>query len=335
MVEVANVLTASELCAQCEVLFVEESHHRLAQVYSILLGLVNNRRQWLSRPERPDGEAQEATRAGFAEAMQVTSHGDSREICNSIKQEDQQGSSHAMCSAMDLTQYRISPAALEPDRITYRLLIDIESDPHRCETIPPLSGGTMRYNEGYASPAQLISQVRLDPDQWVVEQPLGLQDGWYRFRSAVTYYQELIAQQQAQQQWDQSLIVSQFQAGKVVRARYGVEEAETGYAAWMGGCEKPNCPWPKPDTRVEHMSDLAMRQTLTNALDVEGLGLHFGVGPETLSDERLLVALHGARAKSCHVPPQARVGSQQWLREHQKNNGSSRKLGRSGMSAPS
>jgi hypothetical protein len=54
MVEATNVLTASELCAKCEVLFVEESHHRMAQVYSILLGLANSRRQRLSGLEQRD-----------------------------------------------------------------------------------------------------------------------------------------------------------------------------------------------------------------------------------------------------------------------------------------
>jgi len=53
MVEAANVLTASELCAQCEVLFVEESHHRLAQVCSFLPGLAKSRRQRLLRLEQP------------------------------------------------------------------------------------------------------------------------------------------------------------------------------------------------------------------------------------------------------------------------------------------
>ena len=335
MVEAANVPVASELCAQCEVLFVEESHRRLAQAYGILLELANSRGQRLSTQEQPDSEAQEATRAGSTEAMQVTSHGDGREISNRIEQDDYQGFSRAMRPAMDLTPYWINPTALEPDRTTYQLLIDIEYAPDRFETMQLLAGGTIRHHERYASPRQLVSQVRLDPDQWVVEQPLGPQDGWYRVRSAVTFYQELIAHQQAQQQWDHSLIVSQFRAGKVERARYGVEEVETGYVAWMGGCEKPDSPWPKPETRVEHMADLAMRQTLINALDVEGLRLHFGIGPETLSDERLLVSLHRARAKSHFLPPQTRMESQQWLREHRETVAATERWDRSRMSAPS
>ena len=335
MVEAGDLSAASELCAQCEELFDQESRRRLAQAYGILLGLANSRGQRLSALEQPDSEAQEATKAGSAEAMQVTSHGDGREISTSIRQEDHQDFSRAMRPAMDLTPYWINPTALEPDRITYQLLIDIEYAPDRFETMQLLAGGTIRHHERYASPPQLVGQVRLDPDQWVVEQPLGPQDGWYRVRSAVTFYQELIAHQQAQQQWDHSLIVSQFRAGKVVRARYGLEEVETGYVAWMGGCEKPDSPWPKPETRVEHMSDLAMRQTLICALDVEGLRLHFGVGPETLSDERLLVSLHRARAKSRHVPLQARVESQQWLREHRELVAAAESWDCGGMSAPS
>jgi hypothetical protein len=54
MFEAASVPATSKLCIQCEGLFVEESHHRLAQVYSILLGLANSRRQRISRLEQPD-----------------------------------------------------------------------------------------------------------------------------------------------------------------------------------------------------------------------------------------------------------------------------------------
>jgi len=75
IVEAANVPVASELCAQCEVLFVEESHRRLAQAYGIVLELANSRGQRLSTQEQPDSEAQEATRASSTEATQVTSHG--------------------------------------------------------------------------------------------------------------------------------------------------------------------------------------------------------------------------------------------------------------------
>lgn len=75
----------------------------------------------------------------------------------------------------------------------------------------------------------------------------------------------------------------------------------TGYVTWISGREKSDSPWLKPETRVEHKTDLAMRQMLTNALDVEGLRLHFGEGPETLSAEGPLVAIDRARAKSRHV----------------------------------
>ena len=115
----------------------------------------------------------------------MTSRGDGREISTSIRQEDHQDFSRAVRPAMDLTPYWINPTALEPDRITYQLLIDIEYTPDRFETMQLLAGGTIRHHERYASPPQLVGQIRLDPDQWVVKQPLGLQDGWYRVARAV------------------------------------------------------------------------------------------------------------------------------------------------------
>jgi hypothetical protein len=48
MVEAGDLPAASELCAQCEKLFDQESRRRLAQAYGILLGLANSRGQLLS-----------------------------------------------------------------------------------------------------------------------------------------------------------------------------------------------------------------------------------------------------------------------------------------------
>ena len=199
MVEASDLPAASELCAQCEELFDQESRRRLAQAYGILLGSANARSQQLLTQGQHSVEAQEATKVGSIEEVQVGSHEDGRRISYTIQQEDQQVTSRVSHPTMDLTPYWINPATFEPDRITYQVLIDIEYVPYRFETMQPLAGGTIRYHERHASPAQLVSQVRLDPDQWVVEQPLGSEDDWYRVRSAVTYYQELIASQQAQQ----------------------------------------------------------------------------------------------------------------------------------------
>ena len=145
------------------------------------------------------------------------------EISNRIEQDDYQGFSRAM---------RIRPWVISRRTGSRPIALALESDSTRISysltSNMPLTASrrcTAFFNHGWRhNPAprngvclaQAACQpVRLDPDQWVVEQPLGPQDGWYHVRSAVTFYQELIAHQQAQQQWAHSLIVSQFRAGKV------------------------------------------------------------------------------------------------------------------------
>ena len=263
----------------------------------------------------------------------MTSRGDGREISTSIRQEDHQDFSRAMRPAMDLTPYWINPTALEPDRITYQLLIDIEyTRPLRDdELLLEAQSGTTNdmpcphsLSASTTGSRSMGCRTAAGPARWLVPRSLccELLPGVDRSSTGSTTV------------GPQSDCVA-VSGGKVVRARYGLEEVETGYVVWMGGCEKPDSPWPKPETRVEHMADLAMRQTLICALDVEGLRLHFGVGPETLSDERLLVSLHRARAKSRHVPLQARVESQQWLREHRELVAAAESWDCGGMSAPS
>jgi hypothetical protein len=178
-------------------------------------------------------------------------------------------------------------------------------------------GKKWRYDEQYAYPEVVARELQLDGI--LVEQPIGPNHGWNLIRSRVTYYQEYVAAAQAQQLWDRSRIVQQHQAGKVVRARYGFEEIETGYHTWLGGCEDPDRPWLPSPSRDEYLVKQAFRLTLIHALDVEGYRAYSGLTQDDFSDEDLLTILHRRRAESRHIPDAVRAESDQWLREHDQS----------------
>jgi hypothetical protein len=131
-----------------------------------------------------------------------------------------------------------------------------------------------------------------------------------------THYDSQRAADQAQELWDQSTILEKHQEQKVFRARYGFEEVETKYCVWLGGIDKPGDPWPKSQSRDDYLAELALRQTLLSALDVNGYRQHIGISSKYVSDEKLLESMHRARVESPHLPAAVRAESRQWLHEH-------------------
>ena len=219
---------------------------------------------------------------------------------------------------VDLTPYRIDPSCLEPERITYEVVLEFDTAPEQFKTMELLCGSQLRYDERYLSPRQLISKLQIDQAQYRLEQPLGPNDDWNRGHSTVTYYRESAAAEQAQLMWNSSRIVDHFRKGKLLRARYGVKEVETGYVTWIGTCENAEKPWPKRFTRTEYMVQRADELTLANALDVDGFREFTGLSHETMTDERVLSALHHRRVDCPAIPTERRADSRRWLREHRE-----------------
>jgi transposase-like protein len=148
-------------------------------------------------------------------------------------------------SQIDLTPYRIDPAALEPTRITYRVAIYLERVPEHFKTMEMSFGKLMRYDEKFPSLLKVLEELKLDESVVKFEQPGGLDFGWYFLFSTATYYEEGVARAQAQKLWDASTIQRLYKEGKVTRARYGTEEVETSYGTWLGGLGGSRAPMGK------------------------------------------------------------------------------------------
>lgn len=125
-----------------------------------------------------------------------------------------------------------------------------------------------------------------------------------------------MATTQAQELWSQSAIAERYEQKKLTFARYGYEEVETENCVRLGGLGKPDHPGPAPETRTEYLAGRAMREALLDALDINGYRQFTEVPYKYMSDEKLLVSIHRARAESRYLPAEARAESQRWLREH-------------------
>ncbi len=217
---------------------------------------------------------------------------------------------------VDLTPYRIDPLALEPERITYRVVVELDAAPEHYREVALSCGRKLRYGEGYPAARRLAAELQIDEALCGLEQPAGSNDAWHRGHSPVTYYRESVAIEQAQLMWNKSRIVTCFRRGQLLmRARYGIQEVETGYVEWLGACENPEQPWEKPLKRAEYMAQQAEELTLAHALDVDGFRTLFGPDTSQLDDEWLLRALHRRRARSHAIPAAARAESERWLKE--------------------
>jgi hypothetical protein len=195
--------------------------------------------------------------------------------------------------------------------------MDLEFMPYDYEWIELSFGKQWRYNEKFPTPARLAQNLRINISRVSIQQPLGSDDAWYHIVSTTRYYHESIAATQAQQMWDTSSITAAYQEGKVIRARYGYAEVETGYAVILGGCEPPDRPYSLPGNREEHMAERALRETLVYALDVDGFRAYTDIAVEDMQDEILLAHLHKARVRSAYIPTEASIASQQWLTDHE------------------
>lgn len=216
---------------------------------------------------------------------------------------------------VDLAPYRIEPAALEPARVTYRVVIEFDAAPERCQVLQLAGARQLRYDAQYPTASQLAARLRIDAVQFRLRQILP-EDGWYRGASTVTYYRESVAVEQAQLMWDRSRIVEEYRTGQLLRARYGLQEIETGYVAWLGACEDAERPWGEPQGRAEYLADKAAELTLAYALDLDGMRAWLGAGTE-VGDELVLRLMHRRRAESGIIPAEARAESARWLAEHE------------------
>lgn len=219
-------------------------------------------------------------------------------------------------SAMDLDPYRIDPSALEPGRITYRVVVEIDSAAERFKALDLTSGRQVRYDERYLSPGRLADELQIGHMEFELEQPIGPNDSWNWGQSVATYFRESIAIEQAQRMWNNSRIAEHFRQGRLLRARYGIKEVETGYVEWLGGCENPHAPWGEVLTRTVYLAHKAEELTLANALDVDGFREFIGIPVQVASDEQLLRALHRRCVDCPALSAERRAESKHWLKEH-------------------
>lgn len=216
----------------------------------------------------------------------------------------------------DLAPYWIDPGALEPERKLFRVAILLHCQPESSKTMEMSFGKLFHYDKKYPTPAKLLRELHLDGAPITIEQIAAPYSGLYQIFSAAMYYQGTLAQQQAQQLWDQSTIVQKYKEGKIEWAQYGYEEVETNYCTWLGMLHDPEDSLDAPVSRDEHMRRSAMELTLIHALALEDYRQFRKFSHRWFSDEDLLVTMHEKRAKYKYIPTAARLESEQWLRQH-------------------
>lgn len=212
--------------------------------------------------------------------------------------------------------YWIDPATIEPERITYKIFIELDGNPSSFENYETICGDTIQINKRYLSPSKLAGALNLEFDHFHIDQPAGENTEWYRFTSLTAFYQEPSAIEQAQLTWNRSLIQQQFKSGKITRARYGYQEVETGFVVYLGGCESPDRPWTTPETRKNFIDILALRESLCFSLDITDYRDYLGLSSELINDERTLQAMHKVRARSRYLPEEIRRESKVWLAQN-------------------
>ena len=217
-----------------------------------------------------------------------------------------------------LKRYWIDASDLEPERITYRAVIELEYAPFHAKQLKLRSGEVIDTDREFYTPTMLAQQIGLDGAHVDVEQPLDFL-GWYWVRSATTYHQAVVAASQAQSLWNQSKVLERFRDTKLVRARYGYQEVETRYARWLGECAPPDRLWGPVLTRSEYLAEQALTETMVAALDVDGWRKSLKLGFRDHSDAAILRVLHEKRAESRYQSARARAESSRWLQDHPEN----------------
>lgn len=231
------------------------------------------------------------------------------------REQDEERAKWAALPKKDLTAFWISPAALEPTRITYRVIIELECEPYASQTVEISFGKHWHLNPEYYTPALLVRELKLNPSLVKVEQPVRSL-GLYYVRSIVTFYEATLAAAQAQSTWEQSALLARFQDGKIIRARYGLEEVETDYCAWLGSCTHAEKPWQVEETRSKYLTWRARQATLLSTLDVNGYRAFLEMPFKYQNNQQLLRIMHELRAVSKYVPAPARSASERWLKKH-------------------
>lgn len=212
--------------------------------------------------------------------------------------------------------YWIDAARMEPQRITYKVLIDLEAKPISYKTFETICGDTYKYAERYTTPVKLAADIHLDAGHFQISQVLGDNSEHFRFTSLTNYYQETSAAEQAQKDWNQSRILQLFKTGEIVRGRFGYQEVETGYITLLGACGQADHVWREEENRGEFMERKALRESLSFALDANDYRDFLGLSAELMSDDRLLESMHETRSDSKIIPDEARRESLVWLAQH-------------------
>lgn len=212
--------------------------------------------------------------------------------------------------------YWIDPVRMEPQRRTYRILIDLEAKPISYKKFETICGDTYEYADRYPTPSKLANDLSLDASQFQIEQPIGEHSDLYRITSLTSYFQEAVAAEQAQKAWNQSRVLQQFKAGEIIRGRFGYQEVETEFITLLGACGQTAHVWHEDKNRSDFIEWKALRESLSYALDVNDYRDFLGVSTEFINDERLLEFMHETRGSSKFVPDEARRESKIWLAQH-------------------
>lgn len=212
--------------------------------------------------------------------------------------------------------YWIDAVRMEPQKITYKVLIDLEARPISYKTFKTICGDTYKYAKRYPTPVKLAADIHLDAGHFQSNQMLGENSEHFRFTSLTNYYQETSAAEQAQKDWNQSRILQLFKTGEIVRGRFGYQEVETGYITLLGACGQADHVWREEENRGEFMERKALRESLSFALDVNDYRDFLGMSTELMDDGRLLESMHEIRSGSKFVPDEARRESRVWLARH-------------------
>jgi hypothetical protein len=220
----------------------------------------------------------------------------------------------------NLKRYWIDASDLEPERITFRAVIQLEYAPYHVKKLELSSGKVIDADKEFYPPKMLAQQIGLDAAHVDAEQPLDFL-GWYWVRSATTYHQADVAANHAQHLWDQSKVLDRFREKKLVRAQYGYEEVETRYVTWLGECAMPDNAWGPSQARSEYMAERALVETMVAALDVNGWRKSLRLGVRDQSDADILRVLHEKRAASRYQSARARADSSRWLQDHPESAG--------------
>jgi len=213
--------------------------------------------------------------------------------------------------------YWIDVARMEPQRITFKVLIDLDTKPISYKSFETVCGDTYKFADRYPTPSKLANDINLDASHFQIDQTLGDNSEYFRFTSLTNYYQETSAAEQAQKVWNQSRILQLFKTGEIVRGQFGYQEVETGYITLLGACGQAGHVWREEENRGEFMERKALRESLSFALDIKDYRDFLGVSTELINDEQLLESMHETRSASKFIPDEARRESLVWLAQHQ------------------